>query len=94
MAKEKLITRTVITTNAEVMQIDTTTANVEIKTYTITGEYADYNAVLRVCKQNFETETLKIVTVQNTETVETLYGMPETKFIEIAEKLPPRKIYN
>ena len=94
MAKEKLITRTVITTNAEVMTVNTETAEVKITSYTITGEYDSYKAVLTVCKRLFETETLKLVDVQKTETNETLYGMPESKFIELAEKLPPRKIYN
>ena len=39
----------------------------KITSYTITGEYDSYNAVLTVCKRLFETETLKLVDVQKTE---------------------------
>jgi len=37
-----------------------------------------------------ETETLKPVSIVSTEVIDTLYGMDEQKFIEIAEVLPPR----
>ena len=93
MAKEKLITRTITTTQAEVMSVDVETADVKIKTYTIVGEFENNTAILNACKKQFETEQLKLVNVQDSTVIETLYGMPESKFIELAEKLPPRKNY-
>lgn len=45
MAREKMVTRTVTQTTAEVMTIDVTTAEVQIREYTIGGTY-DTNEIL------------------------------------------------
>ena len=89
MARERMITRTVTTTNCEVMCVNVTTAEVQVKDYTLTGEQTKETA-LKQLKKLYETETEKIVTVNSVSLNETLYGMSELDFIKLAKVLPPR----
>lgn len=89
MARERMVTRTVTTTNCEVMSVNVTTAEVQVKDYTLTGEQTKETA-LKQLKKLYETETEKIVTVNSVLLKETLYGMSELDFIKLAKVLPPR----
>lgn len=89
MARERMVTRTVTTTNCEVMSVNVTTAEVQVKDYTLTGEHTKETA-LKQLKKLYETETEKIVTVNSVSLKETLYGMSELDFIKLAKVLPPR----
>lgn len=89
MARERMITRTVTTTNCEVMCVNVTTAEVQVKDYTLTGEQTKETA-LKQLKKLYETETEKIVTINSISFNETLYGMTELDFIKLAKVLPPR----
>lgn len=91
MARERMITRTVEITTAEVMCMDVIKAEVITKTYDMSGTFTD-DELLKAIKKLYETDTFKIVHVASQKTSELLYGMPETKFIELAEILPPRQI--
>lgn len=85
MAKEAMITRTIITTEAVIMTVDLTTQEVADLTITLPRTYKDDNALL---KQAEKTEALagkKAVLVKSSTTVETLYGMTESDFIAHAE---------
>ena len=90
MARERMITRTVEVTVAEVMCIDVTTAEVTVVSYDISGKFSTKEDILKSLKKAYETETYKIVNVQSIETKEILYGMPEIDFIRVARVLPPR----
>lgn len=89
MKKERMITRTVKQTTAEVMTINVSTANVEVITYDIGGVYTD-NELLKRLKKLFETDNLKLVHIQSQECKEVLLGMSEEDFIRLAKVLPPR----
>ena len=90
MARERMVTRTVELTIAEVMTLDTTTAEVRIIPYEIGGGLTDKEAILKVIKKMHETGTFKCVAVQNVSVKEILYGMTEAEFIANAKILPPR----
>lgn len=45
---------------------------------------------MKAVTKEVETETSKPVSIISKEVIETLYGMDEQKFIEMAEVLPPR----
>ena len=90
MARERMVTRTVELSVCEVMCIDTTTAEVQMRTFEVGGGIADKNALLKAIKKANETDTFKCVVINNITTKETLYGMPESRFIELATVLPPR----
>ena len=87
MARKRMVTRTITftTVKATVYVI----ASDEIKTveYKLPGELSADDALKVITKEHEEVRPLKVteVTVQ-----EELYGMPEDKFIELAEILPSR----
>ena len=89
MARERMVTRTINETVVEIMALDVTTANVEIKTYRLSGIFTDEEA-LKKCKKMYETEIFKLVHVESNRTTEVLYGMLEDDFIRYAEVLPSR----
>ena len=90
MARVRKVTRTICSTKVFVMCADTQTAKVENYEVTIAGTYTDDKKLMKAVTKVVETETLKPVAVVSTEVIETLYGMDEQKFIEMAEVLPPR----
>lgn len=90
MARERMVTRTVESTVCEVMCLNTRTAEVKINTYIIGGGLTDEKSLLKAIKKLYETDEHKCVSITNTTQQETLYGMPESKFIELAQVLPPR----
>lgn len=91
MARERMVTRTVESTIAHTMCIDTETANVSIETFRISGKFEE-KELLKKLKKNYETDTFKVVAIQSTEIEEKLYGMTEELFISMAEVLPPRNL--
>ena len=90
MARQRMVTRTVDVTRAEVMTLDVTKAEVFTTVYEVNGIFKDDDSVLKAVKKIYETETYKCVAVTGVETTERLYGMLESEFIKIAKVLPPR----
>ena len=90
MARERMVTRTVELSVCEVMCMDTKTAEVKICTYEIGGGLTDERALMKAIKKLYETNTFKCVAISKVTQREILYGMPESKFIELATILPPR----
>ena len=93
MRKEKMVTRTVTKTNCEIMCMDIINAQVVVKDFTIAGKFDNENELLKVCQKLFDTDSFKLVKVSDFSEEEVLLGMPESKFIEYADVLPPRKDY-
>lgn len=91
MRKEKMVTRTVTKTNCEIMCLNIDSAEVIVKNFTVSGKYDNENDLLKTCQELFETDNFKLVHVSGF-SEEVLLGMPESKFIELADVLPPRKI--
>ena len=90
MARARKVTRTISLTKVIVMCVDTETAKVNNYEVEIAGVYSDEKKLMKAVTNVVETETIKPVSVLSTEVIETLYGMDEQKFIEMAEVLPPR----
>lgn len=91
MARVPMVTRTVTSTKATVLVVDITTGSTFDKEVEVVRTYKDSDKLLKAIKSSFETATEKIVAIKSSEEVETLYGISEQMFIEIAEKIPPRK---
>lgn len=89
MARIPMITRTVVTTVAKILCVNTTTEETETKVVEIPRTYTDDKKLLNTAKEVLD-PTIIPVKVISTEIKETLYGMTEQSFIELAEKLPPR----
>ena len=90
MARERMVTRTVELSICDVMCLDTVTAEVSVKSYEIGGGITDERALLKAVKKLHETDTFKCVSISKVTPKEILYGMPESRFIELATVLPPR----
>ena len=90
MARERMVTRTVELSVCEVMCMNTKTAEVEIRTFEIGGGLTEEKALLKAIRKLYETTTFKCVAISKVTQKEILYGMPESKFIELATILPPR----
>lgn len=90
MAREKMVTRTVTQTTADVMTIDTITAEVQVSEFTIGGTYDSDEILLKKLQSLFQTDNLKLVHISSTTVEKLLLGMSEEDFIRYATVLPPR----
>lgn len=91
MARKRMITRTFMQTTAQVMTLDVTTVEVQVRTYDIGGQYTD-EELLNKLQKLFQTDTLKLVHIESHTCKEVLLGMDEEDFIRLAKVLPPRTI--
>lgn len=89
MARERMVTRTVVLTKCEALCIDVTTAETSINLYHLTGNYSTTDSALKALKKDYETDTFKVVAIQDIAENEILYGMSELDFIEHAKVLDP-----
>lgn len=90
MARKPMVTRTVQTTLATVLCLNTETAEPFNQTVTLSGTFKDNKAVMKAVKALIENETISVAKVVDVEIEEKLYGMPEQDFINAAKVLPPR----
>lgn len=93
MARIRMVTRTVNVTNCEVMALTISNASVSTDILKISGTFDNKEDALKAVKKQYETADYKPTAIISMTVSEILYGMPEDKFIELAEILPPRKIY-
>lgn len=87
MARKRMVTRTISYTKAKAKVYDIASDESKTVEYKLSGELSADVALKVIAKEHEEVRPLKVieVTVQ-----EELYGMPEEKFMELAEILPPR----
>ena len=90
MKKEKLITRTMITTHVNVIMYDDAEKSTFEMPHNIVGKVSK-DVALEILHDTFDTDTLKVVMVNTMDYVEKLYGVTESEFMAIAKELPPRK---
>lgn len=89
--KEKMITRTVSAIEATVLGVNTETAQAVTEVITMTGVYKDNADLLKAIKKVHDGVTVYAAIVSTVEK-ETLYGMPESLFMQYAKVLPPRSV--
>ena len=53
--------------------------------------HKDEKQILKQVRKMIDNDEIKAVHIVSTEVEETLYGMTEQKFVELADVLPPRK---
>lgn len=87
--REKMVTRTVVSTVVTMVTLNLETMTPETATYVLPIDSNDEKMLLKYAKKSFETDTLKIVKVTYEGTSEKLYGMTEIKFLENAVELDP-----
>ena len=96
MAKPKMVTRTMSTTQATLLCLDVESAEPENRTFTFPGTFKKDADILRAAAKLLEIEapTIHAVHVVNVEVKEVLYGMTEADFIAHANELPARATTN
>ena len=82
MRKTNMVTRTITTTRYEVMTLDVETANVARVEFTLIGKVLPTDKALKALKNDFETDTVKVVHIESFVESSDLYGMSETDFIK------------
>lgn len=90
MAREKMITRTIVETTAHTMCLDVKSAEVSINDYKIGGEWPNENSLLEKLQSIYNTDTFKLVHIESITKEEVLLGMNVEDFIRYAKVLPPR----
>ena len=90
MARERMITRTVVSINYDVMVVDSESRTVENVTISIpSGDTMTDKARDKAIKESLPDDKM-FVAITGQTTTETLYGMSEAEFIRLAKVLPPR----
>ena len=91
MPRTKQITRTVQTTKATCLCLNTETAEPFNTDCVLSGTYKDMKSLLKAAKSVLEADDITVCKIVNVEIEEDLYGMSEQEFLSHATKLPPRK---
>ena len=94
MGRIAMVTRTINFTEVTALTVDVVAQSTATQVYTLSGTYAENEKLIKALKKEYESDTIKIVSVLSTEVQEKLYGMTEQEFMSLAKVLPPRKIYN
>lgn len=89
MARTRMVTRTINVTVVEAMCVDTSIAEVTVKTLELTGGTFTDEKALKALKKEYETDTFKVVAIQKMEVHEEIYGLKEIDFLKVAQKLDP-----
>lgn len=93
MARTPQVTRTIKTTNVNVLCLDIVNGEPFNEQVTLSRTYKDEKAMLKEVEKLINNDTQKAVHIVGFTVEEKLYGMSEQKFIETADELPPRKDY-
>lgn len=88
--REPMITRTITTTKVVALGMDVETCESGNKVFILPRTYKDEKAIMKELEKCTEENNFKCVKVVDTEVFETLYGMTEKEFIQLAKKLPSR----
>ena len=85
--KDRLITRTIVTTKVTVLGLNATIGETENRTYFVAGAITDHAKALKLAiKQNTEPEFVPALVVDLAQD-EKVYGLELSKFIELAHEV-------
>lgn len=88
MSRKRMVTRTITYTEADAKVYDIETDEIQLVKYKLSGRLSAGEAFKVIENEHKEVRPLK---VEEVVFYEELYGMPEEKFLELAEILPPRE---
>lgn len=87
MARKRMVTRTIMYTEADARVYDIEKNEIQLVKYKLPGRLSVNESLKVIEKEHKEVRPLK---VEEVAVSEELYGMPEEKFLELAEILPAR----
>lgn len=88
--RKPMVTRTMKTMKVNVLCLNIETAEPFNSEVVLPRVITDQKKLMDKVHELVDNEQVKAVHIVDTETVETLYGMTEEDFIQMAEILPPR----
>ena len=94
MARIPMVTRTFLTTKANVFCADKETEQTFKMDVTLPKTYKSDKELMKAIEKQVNTDKIKAIYVVYSEVQEILYGMSEQDFINSAQVLPPRKATN
>ena len=94
MGRIAMVTRTINFTEVTALTVDIVAQATATQVFTLSGTFTENEKLIKALKKEFETDTIKVVSVLSTTVNEKLYGMTEQEFMSLAKVLPPRKVYN
>lgn len=89
MARERMVTRTIVTTEVKALCINIDTAEVSTRDFVLTSLIKDEKTMINNAQVQCE-DNIKVVAIKEVTEHETLYGMTEYDFLKYAKVLPPR----
>ena len=90
MARQRMVTRTIIGTQAEVMTVNIKTAETGTATVMLGAKYKDEKKLFKALEAVLATNPdVKPVHVISSTEVNKCFGMPETEFLKLAKELDP-----
>lgn len=92
MARVPQVTRTIMTTKVVAMCANVKEGKLDSVELVLPRTFKDEKSLLKAAQRVIGDDNIKVVAIENATIVETLYGMSEQKFIELADILPPRKV--
>ena len=84
MAKESMVTRTIITTQVTVLGVDEVAGEARNATYNLLGDYTDKAKALKMVIKANTVETYRPSVVVDMKKEERVLGIPVSKFMELA----------
>lgn len=87
MARKRMVTRSITSTKAKVTVYSIEKDEIQTVEYKLSGELSADDALKAITKEHTEVRPLKVTAV---DVQKELYGMEESKFLELAEILPSR----
>ena len=85
MARNAKITRTITTTTADILCIDTSTEQTFVETVTFGNTFKANSDILKAARKRLNSETVQAISVKNVTTDSKLYGIDEDFFLAHAE---------
>lgn len=90
MARTPMVTRRITITQANVLCLNTTTAEPFNKLVSFPRTFKDDKVLMKKVREAIDTEDVRAVHIVHNEEVEFLYGMEEQLFIKCATILDPK----
>lgn len=87
MARKRMVTRTITSTKVKATVYNIEKDEIKTLEYKLSGKLSADDALKAITKEHADVRPLKVEEVAFNEE---LYGMPEEKFLELAEILPAR----
>lgn len=87
MARQPQVTRTIVTTNAEILVVDKVQKVTKTIKVVLPRSFKDKKSALKMAIKLYDNEETKVVDVESLEEDTQIYGMEESKFVELADKL-------